>query len=107
MQKPWTSSVAAPTSKPRASRHALRSGPKLPLQILQLPKQYSSGRSPIGRIGPAPRDAGPSSEPDVRLSPHPAQATSAESGNPNTYDPSIEMGGSSAGPLTPTVGRGV
>ena len=47
----------------------------------------------LGRIGPAPRDAGPSSEPDVRLSPHPAQATSAESGNPKAYDPSIERSG--------------
>ena len=47
----------------------------------------------LGRIGPAPRDAGPSSEPDLRLSPHPAQATSAESGNPKAYDPSLERPG--------------
>jgi hypothetical protein len=47
----------------------------------------------VGRIGPAPLSAGPSSEPDLRLSPHPAQATSAESDNPKAYDPSIEWAG--------------
>jgi hypothetical protein len=52
-----------------------------------------------GRVGPAPLSAGPPSEPDVRLSPHPARA------GPSgliTQGPTIRSteNGSSAGPLT-------
>jgi hypothetical protein len=58
---------------------------------------------PNGRVGPAPLSAGPPSEPDVRLSPHPAQATPSGSDTQSPYDPlPVRRAVSSAGPLTTT-----
>jgi hypothetical protein len=69
-------------------------------------KQQSVRGCPGGRIGPAPLSAGPSSEPDVRLSPHPAQA------RPPCLlasRPPIRpvRGGSSAGPFIAAISRDV
>jgi hypothetical protein len=59
----------------------------------------------VCRVGPAPHDAGPPSEPDVHLSMHPAQAIPGESGDLEALRSAL--GGSSAGPRTAAGGRGV
>jgi hypothetical protein len=41
----------------------------------------------FGRVGPAPCDAGPPSEPDLHLSMHPAQANLSWSDDVTPYDP--------------------
>jgi hypothetical protein len=56
----------------------------------------------LRRVGPAPRDAGPPSEPDVPVSVHPAQASPGRSGGLTSYDPLVGSF-SSAGPFTTTV----
>ena len=48
------------------------------------------GRALLRRVGPAPRGAGPPSEPDVPVSEHPAQASPGGSGGATSYDPLVE-----------------
>jgi hypothetical protein len=62
----------------------------------------AAGHAGRTRVGPAPLSAGPPSEPDVRLSPHPAQACPS---GLITRGPTIRSSAgseSSAGPLTTT-----
>jgi hypothetical protein len=54
------------------------------------------------RVGRAPCDAGPPSEPDVPVSEHPAQASPDGSGDVTSYDPLVGSV-SSAGPFAATI----
>jgi len=58
-----------PGAEPAAAARAM-----LPLSIPSNEDQKPRRGNRKGRVGPAPLSAGPPSEPDVRLSPHPAQA---------------------------------
>jgi hypothetical protein len=69
-------------------------------------KQQSGPEHSAGRVGPAPLSAGPPSEPDVRLSPHPAQA--CPPGRLARRPPIRPVrGGSSAGPFITAIGGDV